>query len=128
MKQKIYSIVCLLFLATYSYGQHYSDVYAVANEDIRFKMDANKILGVDILSGVKATHIVGISGLTEGQKAQFEALLTNNTQVTEFNLSGDLKSLTLETSAHVYRTQVEEILNQFNLILTGHSVAYSLND
>lgn len=129
MKQKIYPIVCLLLLSmSYSYGQHYVNVYDVANEDVRFKMDSNKILGVDILNGVKATHIVGISGLTAEQKAQFEALLANNTQISEFTLSEDLKSLTLHTQANLYRTQIEDILNGFNLMLTGHNVTYSLNN
>lgn len=128
MKQKIYSIVCLFFLATYSFGQNYSDVYAVANEDVRFKMDSNKILGVEILNGVTATHVVGMSGLTAGQKVQFEAILSSNNQITEFSLSVDLQSVTLKTQANLYRTQVEEILNGFNLVLTGYSVTYSLND
>jgi hypothetical protein len=129
MKQKIYFIVCVLFLGvSYSFGQHYVNVYEHANEDVRFKMDANKIQGIDILNGVKATHTVGISGLTAAQKTQFETLLSNNSQIFQYTLSADLKSLVLETQANVYRLQVEEILNNFNLMLTGHTVTYSIND
>lgn len=129
MKQKLYSVVCLMFLGmSFSFGQHYVNVYQDANEDVRFKMDANKILGIDVLNDVKSTHTIGVSGLTAPHKTEFKATLNDHPKILQYTLSEDLKSLVLDTQADLYKNEIEEFLSEFNLILTGYTVTYSIND
>lgn len=129
MKRSFFSIVFMMLVGTnFSYTQVYENVYQNAGSEVRSKLNQNKMAGIDILTGVQAHHTIGITGLSANRKTELEVLLTNNDQVTDYAVSGDLKSLTLDTSARFTKDEITDLLESLNLVMSGYTVTYSINE
>jgi len=89
-------------------------------------MNQNKISGIDILTGVKAHHVIGLAGIGVSQKSALETLLTNDSRVISFVLSEDGTSLVLESQAALTKEEFQTLLQSLNRIITGYVAEYSI--
>lgn len=117
-----------MFLSFNSFGQLYESIYANSGTEVQMKIDQNKIAGIDMLNGLKSFHIIGMTGLSTTQKNQLESILNNSDKVISLTIKSDLSSIFIETFASVTREEIETQLSSLNIVLTGYSVEYSINE
>src|SRR5690554_8066366 len=81
MKNKLIMLI-FMSLATISmtYGQVYENVYENSNDEVRAKLDQNKISGIDILTGVVAHHEFTVSNMDENEKMGLIDLLKSRSE------------------------------------------------
>ena len=115
-----------VFLAFKSFGQVYEKIYDLSSSEVQNHMDQNKISGIDILTGVRAHHVIGLAGIGTSQKSALETLLTNDSRVTSFVLSEDGTSLVLESQAVLTKEEFQTLLQSLNGTVTGYAVEYSI--
>lgn len=89
-------------------------------------MNENKIAGIDILSGVKAHHVIGITGVGLSQRATLETILNNDPRITSFILSEDGTSLVLESQAVLTKEEFATLIQTINGVITGYAVEYAI--
>lgn len=116
----------LAFCSLESFGQVYERIYELSGSDVREKMNQNKWDGVEILSGVKAHHVIGFSGISIAQKGALEALLTNDARITSFVLSDDVTSIVLESQAVFTKEEFVALIQTLNGTITGYAVEYGI--
>lgn len=127
MKKFILLIGFSLALSTFEcFGQTYEKIYALSTAEVQNKMNQNKISGIDILTDVKAHHVIGLAGIGVSQKSALENLLGNDTRVISFVLSEDGHSLVLDSQAAFTKEEFELVLQTLNGIITGYTVNYSI--
>nr|WP_294859388.1 hypothetical protein [uncultured Fluviicola sp.] len=115
-----------VFLTFKSFGQVYEKIYDLAGSEVQNHMDQNKIAGVEILSGVKTHHVIGLTGIGLSQKSALETILTNDSRVISFVLSEDATSLVLDSKAVLTREEFQILLQQLNGTITGYTAEYSI--
>lgn len=129
IKLKHTLVLSFLVLGTaLTFGQNYVNVYDAANDEVRMRMDDNKILGVDILNDVVSTHVIGIMGLSSANSAELESALSNNDKVYSFKTGSDYKSIEIVSYAGIYKNDFKTLLAQFNIVMTGYNVTYSIKN
>lgn len=123
-------MLIFMSLATISmtYGQVYENVYENSNDEVRAKLDQNKISGIDILTGVVAHHEFTVSNMDENEKMGLIDLLKSNQYVTKYDLSAKSNSLSIFSSAHMTKQMIVDLLNSLNLTLNEYAVAYSIDE
>lgn len=127
MKKFILLIAFSVVLSSFeSFGQVYEKIYSLASTDVQNQMDQNKVAGVDILSGVKTHHVIGLAGIGVSQKQALEALLTNDTRIISFVLSDDVTSLILDSKAVFTKEEFETLIQTINGVVTGYTAEYSI--
>ena len=89
-------------------------------------MNQNKMAGIDILSGVKAHHVIGLAGIGVSQKGALETLLNNDDRITSFVLNDDVTSIIIESKAVFTKEEFQILLQQLNGTITGYVVEYSI--
>lgn|SRR5690554_6656151 len=129
MMNKFFTIV-FMTLATISvtYSQVYERIYENSNDEVRAKLNQNKIAGIDILTGVVSHHDLKVLGMNSNNKSELTSLLENNNQITTFTFSGDLKSLTLTTTGHITKEIINNLLEHLYIELNEYTVSYSINE
>lgn len=127
-KITLLSAFSFVFLAFNSFGQLYESIYANSGAEVQMKIDQNKIAGTDMLSGLKSSHIIGVTSLSNTQKVQLESNFNNSEKVISFIIKSDLSSIFIETVASVTKEDIEAQLSSLNIVLTGYSVEYSINE
>lgn len=115
-----------VFLTFKSFGQVYEKIYDLAGSEVQNHMNQNKIAGVEILSGVKTHHVIGLTGIGLSQKSALETILTNDSRVISFVLSDDATSLVLDSKAVLTREEFLILLQQLNGTITGYTAEYSI--
>jgi|GEM_PF-3377022 len=115
-----------VFLTFKSFGQVYEKIYSLAGSEVQNQINQNKIAGVEILSGVKTHHVIGLTGIGLSQKSALETLLTNDSRVISFVLSDDATSLVLDSKAVLTREEFQILLQQLNGTITGYAAEYSI--
>lgn len=115
-----------VFLTFKSFGQVYEKIYSLAGSEVQNQINQNKIAGVEILSGVKTHHVIGLTGIGLSQKSALETILTNDSRVISFVLSDDATSLVLDSKAVLTREEFQILLQQLNGTITGYAAEYSI--
>ncbi len=115
-----------VFLTFKSFGQVYEKIYDLSSSEVQNHMNQNKISGIDILTGVKAHHVIGLAGIGVSQKSALETVLTNDSRVISFVLSEDGTSLVLESQAALTKEEFQTLLQSLNGIITGYVAEYSI--
>lgn len=127
MKKLILLIGFSLTISTFEcLGQSYEKVYELSSAEVQTKMNENKISGIDILSGIKTTHIIGISGIGLSRKDDFKKHLDKETHFLSYILSEDATSLILETQATYTKEDINQLVSLLNGQITGYTAEYSL--
>ncbi|MDF3027150.1 MAG: hypothetical protein K0S23_1457 [Fluviicola sp.] len=127
MKKIVLLITFSLALCSFqSFGQVYEKIYELSGSAVQNKMNQNKIDGVDILSGVKAHHVIGLSGISVSQKGALETLLTNDARITSFVLSDDVTSIIIESQAVFTKEEFAALIQTMNGVITGYAAEYSI--
>lgn len=115
-----------VFLTFKSFGQVYEKIYSLAGSEVQNQIDQNKIAGVEILSGVKTHHVIGLTGIGLSQKSALETILTNDSRVISFVLSDDATSLVLDSKAVLTREEFQLLIQTLNGVITGYTAEYSI--
>lgn len=115
-----------VFLTFKSFGQVYEKIYDLAGSEVQNHMNQNKIAGVEILSGVKTHHVIGLTGIGLSQKSALETILTNDSRVISFVLSDDATSLVLDSKAVLTREEFQLLIQTLNGVITGYTAEYSI--
>lgn len=115
-----------VFLTFKSYGQVYEKIYSLSSSEVQNHMNQNKMAGIDILTGVRAHHVIGLAGIGASQKAALETALTNDSRVISFVLSEDGASVIIESKAVFTKEEFQTILQSLNGTITGYAVEYSI--
>ena len=89
-------------------------------------MNQNKRDGIEILSGVKAHHVIGFAGINVSQRGALEALLTNDARITSFVLSDDVTSIVLESHAAFTKEEFAALIQTLNGMITGYAAEYGI--
>jgi ABC-type thiamin/hydroxymethylpyrimidine transport system permease subunit len=110
-----------IFLGFKSYGQVYEKIYSLSGSEVQ-----NQIAGIDILTGVKAHHVIGLSGIGISQKTALETALTNDSRVISFVLSEDGTSVIIESQAVFTKEEFQALLQPLNGVIAGYAVEYSI--
>lgn len=111
-----------------SFGQVYEKIYSVSGPEIQQKMDQNKIAGVDILSGIKTHHVIGLTGVGTARRSELENLLNNDTRIISFVLSADATSVILDSQASLTKEELNTIIQEINGVITGYTAEYTINE
>lgn len=126
-----YQLLFVLILGMSSfdlYGQVYERVYELASTEVQEQMNQNKIQGVDILSNIHASQIVGLSGLNTSNKSAFESALNANSKVISYILNEGLTSVSIESNASLTKDEITQIIAPLSLVITGYTVLYSISE
>jgi hypothetical protein len=115
-----------IFLGFKSYGQVYEKIYSLSGSEVQNQINQNKIAGIDILTGVKAHHVIGLSGIGISQKTALETALTNDSRVISFVLSEDGTSVIIESQAVFTKEEFQALLQPLNGVIAGYAVEYSI--
>lgn len=127
MKKMKLLFVFLTFLGVKtSFGQVYEKVYSLSGPEVQNHMNQNKIQAIDILTGVKAHHVVGISGLNVANKSTLESLLSNQPKITTFLINTDATSIVIDSEARFTREELEQILQPLNVVIANYTVDFSI--
>jgi hypothetical protein len=115
-----------IFLTFKSHGQVYEKIYSVSGSEVQNQINQNKMAGIDILTGVKAHHVIGLAGIGASQKAALETALTNDSRIISFVLSEDGTSVIIESKAVFTKEEFQTILQPLNGTITGYAAEYSI--
>lgn len=129
MKKIILSISCLLLLAFGEVSAQNSGlIYDVASEDVKIKMNSNKILGVNVLDGIDATHVLKVEGLTTAASEQINAILEGSTLISSVDFSIENALIGIVSNANLYRHDIEQMMVTSGVTVMQYSVTYALKD
>jgi hypothetical protein len=127
MKKYIILITFSSFLLAFkSFGQVYEKVYSSASSEVQNHMNQNKIAGIQILSGVKTHHVIGLAGINVTQKASLETLLSNDIRINSFVINDDVTSLVIDSEAVFTKEEFQNLIQALNAVITGYTADYSI--
>lgn len=129
MMNKLFTLV-FMTLATISvtYSQVYEAVYENSNNEVRAKLDQNKMSGIDILTGVIAQHEFKVSNIDDNKKMKLLNLVESNQHALKIDFNEELNSISLLSTAHMTKKMIAELLESLNLTLNEYAVAYSIDE
>src|SRR5690554_8212350 len=102
-------------------GQKYENVYKNSNDEVRAKLDQNKISGIDILTGVVAHHEFTVSNMDENETMELIELLKSNQYVTKYDLTRQSCSASSCSRAHMSKQLTLVLINSLNLTLNAYA-------
>ena len=130
-KRVLSSFIFLLVSVSFSFdvsGQVYEKIYAESGVDVQNKLNQNKLEGIDILSGIIANHVIGITGIGFSQKTALESLLENDERIISFVLNSDMSSLTLVSKGSLTEEEFTALIQKINGVVTGFTSVYSVSN
>jgi|GEM_PF-5436172 len=129
MKKIILSLSCLFLIGIGdSLAQNSALIYDAASEDVRIKMNSNKILGVNVLDGVDATHVLKVEGLTEATSQQINTIFEGSTLISSVDFAIENGLIGIVSNANLYRHDIEQLLAGSGVTVVTYSVTYALKD
>ncbi|MEY3236489.1 MAG: hypothetical protein RI883_590 [Bacteroidota bacterium] len=133
MKLKMKKLILLLFTALFVFtinglSQSYEVIYLNCNQEVKSKIDQNKIDAINILDGIKSVQIIGISGLGLSQSINIEKQLSSKTDVISFVLNEDNTSISIVSLPSFTKDSFKEILDSFQAVITGYSVKFVIEE
>jgi hypothetical protein len=127
MKNTIFLTLCALFLVSFKgHSQSYEVIYMTANQEIQSKIDQNKVAGIEILTGIWSHQTIGLSGLSSTQKEDLTVILSKNKEIQTLKINDENNLMMIVSTPKITKEVMKEILDQFNIIITGYSVNYEL--
>jgi len=127
MKNTIFLTLCALFLVSFKgHSQSYEVIYMTANQEIQSKIDQNKVAGIEILSGIWSHQTIGLSGLSSTQKDDLIAILSKNKEIQTIKINDENNLMMIVSTPKLTKEVFKDVLDQFNVIMTGYTVNYEL--
>lgn len=124
---KIVTISLAFICSNQSFGQTYEVIYEIASSEVQSKMNENKIQGAEILNDINAHFQIGLAGILANEKSSFTQLLDAESRITEYTLSEDNTSISINSSADFSIENFTQILSTTSGVITGSSAVYSVN-
>lgn len=127
MKTTLILSFCVIALVSLNaYSQTYEEIYQIANQEIRDKIDQNKYAGIDILKGIYSHQNIGITGLNSSQKDAFKQYLSKYNEIQTIKINDENNLMNIVSTPKFTKETLKVALDQFNVIITGYSVSYEL--
>jgi hypothetical protein len=98
------------------------------SEEVKSKIDQNKIDGINILSGIQSVQTIGISGLGLSQTINIGQQLSAREDIISFNLNNDNTSISIVSLPSFTKDSFKEILDSFQAVITGYSVNFIIEE
>jgi hypothetical protein len=129
MKKNILLLfTALSFTALNGFSQSYEVIYMTCSEEVKSKIDQNKIDGINILSGIQSVQTIGISGLGLSQTINIGQQLSAREDIISFNLNNDNTSISIVSLPSFTKDSFKEILDSFQAVITGYSVNFIIEE
>lgn len=127
MKNTIFLTLCALFLVIFKgHTQTYEVIYMTANHEIQSKIDQNKVAGIEILTGIWSHQTIGLSGLSSAQKEELTSILSKNKEIQTIKINDENNLMMIVSTPKFTKEALKEVLDPFNVIITGFTVNYEL--
>lgn len=127
MKKIIISLCCFFLVGIgESFAQNSALIYDAASEEVKTKMNSNKVLGVNVLEGVDAAHVFKVDGLTEANSQQINSILEGSTLIFSVDFALENGLIGIVSNASLYRQDLEQLLANVGITIVNYSVTYSL--
>lgn len=127
-KQFLILFATLSISAVNGISQSYEVIYENCNDEVKSKIDQNKIDGINILSGIHSVQTIGISGLGLAQRSNIDHQLSLIKDIISFKLSEDNTSMSIVSLPTFTKDSLKEILDMFNAVVTGYSVNFVIEE
>lgn len=109
-------------------SQTYEEIYSVADESVRFRIDQNKISGISMLTGIHAHHKIGYAGLGISMKNKLEELLIHEESILFYTINDENNFIEIKSTSSFSKTNFTNLLAEYNATLTGYQVTYFVKD
>lgn len=116
------------FTAINGFSQSYEVIYANCSDEVKSKIDQNKIDGINILTGIQSVHTIGFSGLGLSQTINIEHQLSAREDIISYNLNDDNTSISIVSLPSFTKDSFKEILDSFQAVITGYSVNFIIEE
>lgn len=127
MKNTIFLTLLALFLFSFKgYSQSYEVIYMNSNDEIQSKIDQNKVAGIEILTGIWSHQTIGLSGLSSAQKEELTSILSKNKEIQTIKINVENNLVNIVSTPKITKEVLKDVLDQFNIIITGYTVNYEL--
>lgn len=110
------------------FGQLYEKIYAESTLEVQNTLNQNKNSGVDILTGIKAHHVIGLTGIGISNYNLLKSELQNSKSVISFQLKEDVTSIIIESQADFTKETFIELIAFLNGKVIGYTVEYYINE
>lgn len=127
MRNILFFIILTALSKPFSFGQTYEQIYEVASQEVKDKLNNNKMTGQNILSGITAKHTLGLVGLTQMNLNDLETILNQETEIQNFTLNTDLHSIVVFCNSSFTLNQLKQFLEPLNISVVGDAVEYFLS-
>lgn len=127
-KQFLLLFTAFSFTAINGFSQSYEVIYTNCSDEVKSKIDQNKIDGINILSGIHSVQTIGISGLGLSQTINIEQQLSDREDIISFNLNEDNTSISIVSLPSFTKDSFKEILDMFQAVVTGYSVNFIIEE
>lgn len=129
MKKRILLLfTALSFTALNGFSQSYEVIYTTCSDEVKSKIDQNKVDGINILSGIQSVQTIGISGLGLSQTKNIGQQLSAREDIISFNLNNDNTSISIVSLPSFTKDSFKEILDSFQAVITGYSVNFIIEE
>lgn len=127
MKNTIFFTLLAIFLFSFKgHTQTYEVIYMTANQEIQSKIDQNKVAGIEILTGIWSHQTIGLSGLNSSQKDVLTSILSKNKEIQTIKINNENNLMMIVSTPKFTKEALKEVLDPFNVIITGFTVNYEL--
>ena len=127
-KRKHLLLLLFSILSLEGFSQSYEVIYSSCSQEVKTKIDQNKIDGINILSGIKSVQTIGVSGLGLSQKTTITQQLSVKSDVFSFTLNDDNTSISIVSLPSFTKESFKEILDAFQATITGYNVNFIIED
>ena len=127
MKKRIHLLLVLFSILTLNgFSQSYEVIYSSCSQEVKSKIDQNKVVGIEILTGIWSHQTIGLSGLNSTQKDELTSILSKRKEIQTIKINIENNLMNIVSTPKITKEVLKDVLDQFNLIITGYTVNYEL--
>ncbi len=125
-KRKHLLLLLFSILSLEGFSQSYEVIYSLCSQEVKTKIDQNKIDGIEILTGIWSHQTIGLSGLNSTQKDELTSILSKRKEIQTIKINSENNLMNIVSTPKITKEVLKDVLEQFNLIITGYTVNYEL--
>ena len=127
MKKRIHLLLVLFSILTLNgFSQSYEVIYSSCSQEVKAKIDQNKVAGIEILTGIWSHQTIGLSGLNSTQKDELSSILSKRKEIQTIKINIENNLMNIVSTPKMTKEVLKDVLEQFNVIITGYNVNYGL--
>lgn len=131
MKKIIFTTFIIFLISLHSSAQTPEEIYAVASESVKYKMDENKKNGVSQLLGITAQHVFKIDKPEELLIADLDVHIIEAPGMIHYAMNltrswSRVKSLEFDCNASITVEEIKEYFAKVNVTIVKDKVKYTV--